>query len=606
MSDMRRLKHLRSARPRSFRTVILISFSTVAIVMMTMFGFVTMSLISRSTRTTLQEATQSTVFQGTLNIENYLSSIRSTSNAIYYDVIKKSDLSTDSISDNMQLLYAANSNQIVSIALFHEDGTLICEAPDAVMKPNVDVREQEWFTSALAKVENIHFSQPHIQNLFVSPSHTYQWVITLSTAVDLTQNGKAERGVLLIDMNYQAMEQLLEETNTELSGSYLYLMANDGTLIYHPYQSRIQAGQFTEATETALHYQDGAHSEINEDGEQIVIVQTVSYTGWKLVGVIPRSILSFNERETRSLIVMIVSLTALALVIINRALARQVSDPLIRLNDAIANMEGVNNLPPQLYENSSAEIQELGATLHSYMAQINRLMDEMRKEEEEKRKSELDALQAQINPHFLYNTLDSIVWMIEDEKYKEAVFMITQLASFFRMSLNRGHSIIRIDNELKQAEAYLNIQRVRYKQSFTAQFDIEDNIGSCLIVKLVLQPILENAIYHGIKEAEQDGLIRIHGYRSDDDIYIDVSDNGYGMTPEEVENILIETKRPAVEKHGSGVGLINVDRRLRLRFGDSYGLSVKSELDVGTTVTIHIPAIEATEENMTKYEGGTR
>lgn len=606
MSDMGRLKHLRSARPRSFRTVILISFSTVAIVMMTMFGFVTMSLISRSTRTTLQEATQSTVFQGTLNIENYLSSIRSTSNAIYYDVIKKSDLSTDSISDNMQLLYAANSNQIVSIALFHEDGTLICEAPDAVMKPNVDVREQEWFTSALAKVENIHFSQPHIQNLFVSPSHTYQWVITLSTAVDLTLNGKAERGVLLIDMNYQAMEQLLEETNTELSGSYLYLMANDGTLIYHPYQSRIQAGQFTEATETALHYQDGAHSEINGDGEQIVIVQTVSYTGWKLVGVIPRSILSFNERETRSLIVMIVSLTALALVIINRALARQVSDPLIRLNDAIANMEGVNNLPPQLYENSSAEIQELGATLHSYMAQINRLMDEMRKEEEEKRKSELDALQAQINPHFLYNTLDSIVWMIEDEKYKEAVFMITQLASFFRMSLNRGHSIIRIDNELKQAEAYLNIQRVRYKQSFTAQFDIEDNIGSCLIVKLVLQPILENAIYHGIKEAEQDGLIRIHGYRSDDDIYIDVSDNGYGMTPEEVENILIETKRPAVEKHGSGVGLINVDRRLRLRFGDSYGLSVKSELDVGTTVTIHIPAIEATEENMTKYEGGTR
>lgn len=604
---MGRLKHLRSARPRSFRTVILISFSTVAIVMMTMFGFVTMSLISRSTRTTLQEATQSTVFQGTLNIENYLSSIRSTSNAIYYDVIKKSDLSTDSISDNMQLLYAANSNQIVSIALFHEDGTLICEAPDAVMKPNVDVREQEWFTSALAKVENIHFSQPHVQNLFVSPSHTYQWVITLSTAVDLTQNGKAERGVLLIDMNYQAMEQLLEETNTELSGSYLYLMANDGTLIYHPYQSRIQAGQFTEATETALHYhQDGAHSEINEDGEQIVIVQTVSYTGWKLVGVIPRSILSFNERETRSLIVMIVSLTALALVIINRALARQVSDPLIRLNDAIANMEGVDNLPPQLYENSSAEIQELGATLHSYMAQINRLMDEMRKEEEEKRKSELDALQAQINPHFLYNTLDSIVWMIEDEKYKEAVFMITQLASFFRMSLNRGHSIIRIDNELKQAEAYLNIQRVRYKQSFTAQFDIEDNIGSCLIVKLVLQPILENAIYHGIKEAEQDGLIRIHGYRSDDDIYIDVSDNGYGMTPEEVENILIETKRPAVEKHGSGVGLINVDRRLRLRFGDSYGLSVKSELDVGTTVTIHIPAIEATEENMTKYEGGTR
>lgn len=603
---MESLKHSYTPRPRSFRTVILISFSTVAILIMTIFGFVTMKLISRNTRNTLQEATQSTVFQGTLNIENYLSSIRSTANAIYYDVIKKSDLSADSIFDNMQLLYAANSNQIISIALFNDDGTLICEAPAAEMKPNVDARQQEWFTSALAKAENIHFSQPHVQNLFISPAHTYQWVISLSTAVDLTQNGRTERGVLLIDMNYQAMEQLLEETNAELSSRYLYLMADDGTLIYHPFQSRIQAGQFKEDTENILHYQDGVHGEKTVDGEQIVIVQTVSYTGWKLVGVIPRSTLSFNERGTRSLIVMIVSLTVLALVIINRALAQQVSDPLIRLNDAIANMEGVTNLPPELYENSSAEIQELGTTLHSYMAQINRLMEEMRKEEEEKRKSELDALQAQINPHFLYNTLDSIVWMIEDEKYKEAVFMITQLASFFRMSLNRGHSIIRIDNELKQAEAYLNIQRVRYKQSFTAQFDIEDAIGSCLIVKLVLQPILENAIYHGIKEAEQDGQIRIHGYRNGEDIYIEVSDNGYGMTPEEVRNILIEKKRPAIDKHGSGVGLINVDRRLRLRFGDAYGLSVRSELDVGTTVTIHIPAIEATEENMAEYEGGTR
>lgn len=603
---MESLKHSYTPRPRSFRTVILISFSTVAILIMTIFGFVTMKLISRNTRNTLQEATQSTVFQGTLNIENYLSSIRSTANAIYYDVIKKSDLSADSIFDNMQLLYAANSNQIISIALFNDDGTLICEAPAAEMKPNVDARQQEWFTSALAKAENIHFSQPHVQNLFISPAHTYQWVISLSTAVDLTQNGRTERGVLLIDMNYQAMEQLLEETNAELSSRYLYLMADDGTLIYHPFQSRIQAGQFKEDTENILHYQDGVHGEKTVNGEQIVIVQTVSYTGWKLVGVIPRSTLSFNERGTRSLIVMIVSLTVLALVIINRALAQQVSDPLIRLNDAIANMEGVTNLPPELYENSSAEIQELGTTLHSYMAQINRLMEEMRKEEEEKRKSELDALQAQINPHFLYNTLDSIVWMIEDEKYKEAVFMITQLASFFRMSLNRGHSIIRIDNELKQAEAYLNIQRVRYKQSFTAQFDIEDAIGSCLIVKLVLQPILENAIYHGIKEAEQDGQIRIHGYRNGEDIYIEVSDNGYGMTPEEVRNILIEKKRPAIDKHGSGVGLINVDRRLRLRFGDAYGLSVRSELDVGTTVTIHIPAIEATEENMAEYEGGTR
>ncbi len=589
----------------SFRTVILISFSAVSILMMAVVGMVFQNLMNRGTRNMLQESTQNTALQETLNIENYLSTIRNTANALYYDVIKKNDLSEESIRSNMQLLYAANSNQIISIALFSDDGTLLCTAPNAVLKNNLDVTEQDWFTSALAKVENVHFSQPHVQNLFQSASHSYKWVISLSTAVDMTQNGKAKRGVLLIDMDYQSMEQLLEESNSELSDSYIYLMADDGDIIYHPYQSRIQAGQYTENTTKVLTYEDGVHVEQVGDTQQIVNVNTVSYTGWKLVSVIPGSTLNLNERSSGSVIIMIISLTVLAIVLINRFLARQVSEPLIRLNDTIANMEGVTNLPPEVYENSSAEIEELGTTLHSYIAQINRLMDEMRREEEEKRKSELDALQAQINPHFLYNTLDSIVWMIEGEKYKEAVFMLTQLASFFRMSLNRGHSIIRIDNELKQAEAYLNIQRVRYKQSFEAVFDIEDSIGSCLIVKLVLQPILENAIYHGIKEAEQDGRIRIHGWREQDDIYLEVSDNGYGMSPEEVEMILNESRRPAVEKHGSGVGLINVDKRLRLRFGDAYGLKVRSELDAGTTVTIHIPAIEATEENLARYEGET-
>ena len=238
------------------------------------------------------------------------------------------------------------------------------------------------------------------------------------------------------------------------------------------------------------------------------------------------------------------------------------------------------------------------------MNQINRLMDDMVEEEEEKRRSELDALQAQINPHFLYNTLDSIVWMIEGGRNQEAVYMITQLASFFRMSLNRGKAMISIGNEIKQAQSYLAIQKIRYKQSFQDYYEIEDGIENDMIVKLVIQPILENAIYHGIKEAEQDGEIRIHGWKEDHDIYIAISDNGYGMTPEEVRSILDEKKRPAVEKHGSGVGLINVDKRLRLRFGEGYGLKVESELDEGTTVTIHIPAIEATPENLERYENG--
>ncbi|MEE8808207.1 MAG: sensor histidine kinase [Lactimicrobium sp.] len=591
-------------QPRSIRVIILISYTLASLMIMSILGLSFYSLFTTRTKKMLIESTGNVSRQEVVNIEAYLSSMRGIANALYYDVIKGTDISSTDLSDRISLLYAANSDEIVSIALFKDDGTLITAAPNTPLKPGADPKEQSWFTDALAEVENVHFSQPHIQNLFVSKTYDYNWVISLSMAVDLNENGTSSRGVLLIDMNYQDLEQLLESTNQDLSSRYSYLASSDGSMIYHPYQSQIQAEHYQEATSKVLREQDGAHQETYGGKKMIVVVDTVSYTGWKLVSVIPSSALAIDARSTRSLIIMIICLTIMVMILINRALANRVSQPLIRLNDAIANMEGVRNIPDNVYANGSKEVQELGSTLHNYMNQINRLMDDMVKEEEDKRRSELDALQAQINPHFLYNTLDSIVWMIEGGKDQEAVYMITQLASFFRMSLNRGKAMISIGNEIKQAQAYLAIQKIRYKQSFKDYYEIEDGIENDMIVKLVIQPILENAIYHGIKEAEQDGEIRIHGWKDGSDIYISISDNGYGMTPEEVNSILDEKKRPAVEKHGSGVGLINVDKRLRLRFGEGYGLKVESELDEGTTVTIHIPAIEATQENLERYENG--
>lgn len=598
------MKRSLTKQPRSIRLIILVSYSIASMMIVAILGFSFANMFSRRTRKMLTENTSNVSRQEVINIEAYLANMRGIANALYYDVIKSADLASSDLSERISLLYAANSDEIVSIALFKEDGSLVSSAPNVPLKPGVDPSEQAWFRTALAEVENVHFSQPHIQNLFTSNTYSYNWVISLSMAVDLNENGTASRGVLLVDMNYQDLEQLLESTNQDMSSRYTYLLDGTGEMIYHPYQSQIQANHYQENTGDILKEQDGAHQEVFNGSRRIIYIDTVSYTGWKLVSVIPASALAIDSRSTRCLVVMILSLTIMIMILINRALANRVSGPLIRLNDAIANMEGVRNIPASVYANGSREVQELGSTLHSYMNQINRLMDDMVEEEEEKRRSELDALQAQINPHFLYNTLDSIVWMIEGGRNQEAVYMITQLASFFRMSLNRGKAMISIGNEIKQAQSYLAIQKIRYKQSFHDYYEIEDGIENDMIVKLVIQPILENAIYHGIKEAEQDGEIRIHGWKEDHDIYIAISDNGYGMTPEEVRSILDEKKRPAVEKHGSGVGLINVDKRLRLRFGEGYGLKVESELDEGTTVTIHIPAIEATPENLERYENG--
>jgi len=209
-------------------------------------------------------------------------------------------------------------------------------------------------------------------------------------------------------------------------------------------------------------------------------------------------------------------------------------------------------------------------------------------------------LQSQINPHFLYNTLDSITWMIESGKNEEAAFMITQLAKLFRISLSKGHTVIRIRDELQHAQSYVNIQKVRYKNKFEVVFDIRPDILDDCIVKLVLQPILENAINYGVREMDDCGKILIRGWKEQENIFMQVSDNGMGIPEEEIDLLLKDTNR--VHKKGSGVGLVNVNNRLRLLFGEPYGLQIESELDEGTTVTVIIPEIVYSEENRRKFE----
>ena len=234
--------------------------------------------------------------------------------------------------------------------------------------------------------------------------------------------------------------------------------------------------------------------------------------------------------------------------------------------------------------------------------QIEELMEEIIRQQNQRRKSEMDALQSQINPHFLYNTLESITWMVEAHKNTDAVFMISELAKLLRISLSKGRTIIKISDEIQHSRSYMNIQKVRYKERFKTEFIIDEEVNDYCIVKLVVQPILENAIYYGVGNMDEDdgGKITVRGEKKDDDIYITVEDNGMGMSEEVVDNILSDNEK--VPKHGSGVGLINVHNRIQLMFGSQYGLQVYSEPDEGTRIVIHIPAIPYNDQNRVELE----
>lgn len=601
MEKIRELLTHKNKKTRSMQMTISISFTILSVCCMCLLGVMLYQQFTRKAENLTVENSRQLLNQTTINLEDYLRNMRCISDAMYYTVIKNTDIGSESLEDSMNLLYEANKDKLVSVACYTNDGKLTEASPIATEKPGVDVKSQKWFQDAAGELENFHFSTPHVQNLFDDPSYRYYWVVSLSRTVELTRNGNSMLGVLLVDMNYSSIEQLLEKANTDTSGEYVYLMAPDGEIIYHPKQNLIHMGLYEENNTEAAGYEDTTVKENFHGEKRLVTVKTISYTGWKLISVVPMKSFSMGMTGMRNLVVLLVALTVLAVVILNQMVSARISKPLRRLNDSVKEWEA-GNMNPDIYIGGSMEVEHLGKTLRSTVAQIRQLMDDIVVEQEEKRKSELDALQSQINPHFLYNTLDSIVWMITGERYDDAVFMITQLASLFRISLSKGKTVIKIEDEVKHARNYMNIQKIRYKNSFEVDFQIEEDILDGCIVKLVLQPLLENAIYYGMEFMDGEGEIHVRGYRKDKDVYLEVEDNGLGMPEEEAAELLNGKERP--HKHGSGVGLVNVHSRLKLRFGEAYGLVIHSCPDEGMMVQIHIPYIPYTVETQKFLESG--
>ncbi|MEG0689047.1 MAG: histidine kinase, partial [Hungatella sp.] len=278
---------------------------------------------------------------------------------------------------------------------------------------------------------------------------------------------------------------------------------------------------------------------------------------------------------------------------INAYISSKITDPIKELEKSVNALEA-GALDAEVYAGGSYEIQHLGSSIKHMARQIQVLMNDIVTEHESKRKSEFDTLQSQINPHFLYNTLDIIVWMIENERQSEAVKAVTALARFFRISLSKGKSIIPVRDELEHVRNYLMIQEMRYKNKFTYTIEAQEEVLELASLKLMLQPLVENAIYHGMEFMDGDGEIQIRASLCEGDLQFSIYDNGFGMTAEQVAGLLTETGH-VPSGRGSGIGVNNVNKRIHLYFGEQYGLTILSEPDEGTTILIHLPAVPYSE-----------
>ncbi len=465
---------------------------------------------------------------------------------------------------------------VVAVTSYSAGGELLdCWSPGREPRENI-FQNLSFDLSAARESEGAYMTAPHVETIFEG---YYPWVVTMTAPLE----GGGEAAWVSLDISFSSISSYLKNVSIGQRG-YCFLMDREGNIVYHPQQQLLYAGLKSEDTEALAALEDGDYA----DDTVIYCLASVEGSDWRAVGV------SYvDELVNRNVNDMIRLSCLLAVVVLGAALLtswllfRFLGRPLRGLASAMESFESDADHFAYKPVGGTREVQELSDSFEHMVLRIQELMTTVREEEINLRKTELKALQAQINPHFLYNTLDSIAWMCEQGRNADAVRMVHALARLFRISISRGHELIPIAKEIEHAESYLQIQMYRYKNQFTYDFDVDPDCLGYYCNKITLQPIIENSINHGLDLMVDEGRIDVLVRQDGDDIVFSVRDNGVGMSGEQIE---------AIMQHGptdrTGIGIKNVNDRLKIYFGKSYGLHITSEPDVGTCVEIRMPKIK--------------
>ena len=430
------------------------------------------------------------------------------------------------------------------------------------------------------EMNQLHISNPHVVTIF---REYYPWVLTFSQIVE-DVNG--QRIQVALNIRFSTIANYVDNVGIGQRG-YCYIADVYGNIIYHPQQQLINLGLKEETTVTQ---EDGQWI----DAGVIYTARTLEHHNWRIIGVsyVDEMITARVDAMVEILIFVLIAVI-LATLLAGWLIGKLFTKPAKKLTRAMERFENETEDFTSEQIGGTREIATLSKSFDHMVITIQDLMERIRKEEIALRKTELKALQAQINPHFLYNTLDSIAWLCEDGRNEEAQEMVNALARLFRISISKGHELIPIEREIQHTESYLKIVNFRYKNQFTYSIHMDEACLPYYCNKITLQPIIENAIYHGINRMVEVGKIEIRIESEGEDIVLTVRDNGVGMSQEKCEEILHHGAEGG-RKTGIGIGIKNVNDRIKIYFGEEYGITIKSGLDEGTSVMIRIPKL--TEE----------
>lgn len=581
------LRHFKSVRSALFAAISVMVLCAVVIVVAISLRFTRTSVFDNAvvyTRTIVRQTNQNidSYIDYMDNIATMVSGSRDTQTFLY-----NKDEETLQVSECRQRLVEQfrtilkSRNDIRNIGLIQKDGNRLFNNGGQQKNAYLDLDTQAWYKNAITSNRSV-LTSSHVQHVIRGER---PWVITVSRGVrNFTGSGNRE-GVVFIDLNYSAISELCDQNSIGSKG-YVFLLDQDGNVVYHPQQQQLYNELQTENIDLVMNTDKETLMDGSGDNARIYTISRSEKTGWTVVGCTNVAELLKDSKKARSIYVLVAAILVVVALVLSNFIARNITRPLQQLRDSMARVQEGDFGTAEVEVTSRNEVGSLTRSFNVMTSRIQELMKQNIYEQQQKRKSELKALQSQINPHFLYNTLDSIIWMAEGKKNEEVVVMTASLARLLRQSISNEEEQVPIGQEVEYARSYLTIQKMRYKDKLEFQIQVDAQIMRVPIIKLVLQPLIENAIYHGLKYKEGKGLLIVRGYREGENAVLQIKDNGAGMDEQTLSHIFEKHK---VNYRSNGVGVYNVQKRLQLYYGMDYGITYSSKQGEGTTASIVIP-----------------
>ena len=550
-----------------------ISIFLVFLILLALVGTFYYQSSSSAIEATIEGNSQTTISQTSHFIQSYIKKLETTSTSLTQqkDVLAYAENpSQDKVKEirDLFLTILKADQDLKTVVLVTKSGQVISTDDSVQMKTSSDMMAEDWYQKAIHQG-----AKPVLTPARKSDS---QWVISVTQ--ELVDTKGANLGVLRLDISYETLEAYLNQLQLGQQG-FAFIINENHEFVYHPKRTVYSSASEMEAMKPYIETGQG----YTLDHQSYVSQEQITGTDWTVIGV---SSLEKLDQVRSQLMWTLLGASALSLLaclcLVWFSLKRWIA-PLKDLRETMLEIaSGTQNLRAK--EAGAYELREVTRQFNAMLDQIDQLMADVRRQEEATRQYELQALSSQINPHFLYNTLDTIIWMAEFQDSQRVVQVTKSLATYFRLALNQGKDLISLSDEINHVRQYLFIQKQRYGDKLEYEIAEEPDFDNLVLPKLVLQPLVENALYHGIKEKEGQGHIKVFVQKQDTGLVIRIEDDGVGFQA-------AGDSSQSQLKCG-GVGLQNVDQRLKLHFGDNYQMKINSVPSKGTTVEIYINKIE--------------